>query len=289
MNKTRILLVSFAIALLVFVATFSGIRTLFLDAQAYPFITLRGEVVYLFGEGVYRHMGEVMAYMGAAQDLVTLFIAVPLLLLGALVYDPQSPGKMVLFTGAVAYIALTYTLYLFMATYNQLFIIYVLLAGISLNLFIYLFHKLKTLAKTTPINEKEATFAGLSVMGIASVMGLLWLSLIAPSIIDSSQIPRPLDHYTTLVVQGADLAFFLPWVFLSGYLGFKKTRHGYLFMNMVLVFLSLLMLALSAKIVAGMLLGEPGMPAIVLLPLFMLTALTHVIWFMRSTPKENHG
>lgn len=289
MNKTHLRLVALSIALLALLTTILGIRTLFVDSAIFPYITYRGEVVYLFGSGIYRHMGETMAHMGAAQDLVTLLIAIPMLILGAFIHDPENPRRMVFFTGVVAYFAVTYTLYLFMATYSQVFIVYVLLAGLSVNLLIYQLIKLYTLKDHGPINDSEATSGGIAVMAIASLMGLLWLSVIAPSIMESANTPDPLDHYTTLVVQGADLAFFLPWVFISGVQGFKKHKQGYLYMNVVLVFLSILMLALSAKIVAGMVLGTPGMPAIVILPLFMVVSIFHVIWYMKDSPNENHG
>ncbi len=289
MSKSFLLYTILIIALLTLIASFSGAMTFLGDAEAYPVITYRGEVVNLFGVGVYKHMGEVMAHQGAAQDLVTLFVALPLLLVAAFKYDRASVKPSVFLTGVVAYIAVTYTLYLFMATYNQLFVVYAMLAGASVNLLFYLLYGLFTMQVDRAIPKKHlASSGGFTLMGIATLMGLLWLSVIVPSIMDPAVTPEPLDHYTTLVVQGADLAFFLPWVFLSGYKAVKMDTKGYLFMNVSMVFVSLLMLALSSKIIVAMVMGESGVPAIIILPLFMALALLHVLWFMVS-PLKNHG
>jgi hypothetical protein len=48
---------------------------------------------------------------------------------------------------------------------------------------------------------------------------------------------------------------------------------GYLLAPIYLGFLSLLMTALSAKVLAMALLGQPVMPAIVIIPLFNITAI----------------
>lgn len=289
MSKPFLLYTVAVIAILGIVASFLGAMTFLSDSGAYPFITYRGEIVYLFGVGVYRHMGEIMAYQGAAQDLVTLFVALPLLIIAAVRYDRFNLKSTVFLTGVVIYIAVTYTLYLFMATYSPLFIVYVLLAGMTLNLSVYLLYGLST-ANTDKIvvSRKLALFGGGALMGIASIMGLLWLSVILPSVMEPSTIPAPLDHYTTLVVQGADLAFFLPWVFLSGYKAFRMNEKGFVFMNVAMVFISLLMLALSAKIIVAMIMGESGLPAIIILPFFTVIAFFHVGWFMH-TPLKNHG
>ncbi|MEX2444694.1 MAG: hypothetical protein WD492_13890 [Alkalispirochaeta sp.] len=44
--------------------------------------TFRGTEVTLYGRGIYRHMSADVAIQGIAQDVVTVAIAVPLLLLG---------------------------------------------------------------------------------------------------------------------------------------------------------------------------------------------------------------
>jgi len=46
---------------------------------------------------------------------------------------------------------------------------------------------------------------------------MLWLNVVLPPIIDGRLYPEGLAHFTTMVVQGFDLALFLPPSLLAGY------------------------------------------------------------------------
>src|SRR5215210_7394774 len=50
----------------------------------YEFKSIRGRTVTIYGKGLYRHMSAEVAPQGIAQDYVTLFIAVPLLVIAFL-------------------------------------------------------------------------------------------------------------------------------------------------------------------------------------------------------------
>ena len=59
----------------------------------YSYTSIRGETIPIYGKGIYKHMSADVAIQGIAQDVVTLFIAIPVLILaliGALMGSHRS-------------------------------------------------------------------------------------------------------------------------------------------------------------------------------------------------------
>ena len=238
-----------------------------------PYESVRGETVLLHGEGPYRHMSREVALQGIAQDAVTLFIACPLLLVSLLFARKGSLRARYLLSGTLAYFLVTYLFYLVMGMYNELFLAYAALTGISFFALAFTLASFDMSALTGVFRpgapRKTASFF---LIFNASVIALLWLSVVLPPLLDGSVYPRALEHYTTLPVQGLDLGLFLPLSFYSGLLFARKDPRGYLFAPVYLIFLSVLMTALTAKVIAMEMNGYPAGPAMVVIPLFMLAS-----------------
>jgi hypothetical protein len=103
-------------------------------------------------------------------------------------------------------------------------------------------------------------------------IAFLWLSIVVPPLLDGTIYPSGLGYFTTLVVQGLDLSLLLPMSIIIGVLLIKKNSYGYLFGPIYLVFLSILMAALVAKIIAIGLTGGTIFPAVIIIPLTMIIA-----------------
>ena len=235
--------------------------------------TVRGDTVRIYGEGLYQHMSSDVAIQGIAQDYITLFVAAPLLLLSLYFARKGSfKGRLVL-SGVLFYFLLTYLFYLTMAMFNAFFLGYVVLLSssffaVTLSLLSFNLNKL-----VTYFNPKiPVKLLGGFLIFNAILIGLLWLSVVLPSLLSGTN-PVDLDHYTTLIVQGLDLALFLPISFLSGFFFIKRKAIGYLCAPVYLVFLSILMTALSAKILGMTLVGVNAFPAIVIIPVINVTTL----------------
>jgi hypothetical protein len=236
-------------------------------------------------------MSEDVAPQGIAQDYVTLFIGVPLLVGALLLARKGSLRGRVLLTGIVAYFLVTYLFYLVMGMYNALFLLYVFLLSLSFFTF---------LICITSINVRELvshfrtqlptnTLGGFLVFA-AGAIALLWLSIVVPPLLDGSIIPLQVEHYTTLIVQGLDLAILLPAAAISGRLLILKHPLGYLWAPVYLVFLSLLMTALTAKVLAMKMLGQDVVPVIFIIPTFNLLAIscaTVALRNIRELPLDN--
>jgi len=271
-KKTTTILIIFII-IFTLIATLSGILTNNGRGE-YEFQSIHGKTITIYGKGLYQNMSADVAIQGIAQDYVTLILAIPFLIF-ALYHSRKGilKSKFIL-AGVLNYIFLTYLFYMNMAMYNGLFLIYIAITGLS-------FFALVLTLISININELQISIAkkftvrfigGFLIFNAISV-GIMWLGVIVPPLLDHTIVPIAVEHYTTLTVQAFDLSLFLPISFVAGYLLIKKNKYGILIAPVYLVFLSFLMLALIAKIMAMAIAGVNVFPAIIIIPCIALTAI----------------
>lgn len=265
-HKKTINILVLLIAIVAIITTTFGIFSNHGNSQ-YEYRSIRGKNITIYGKGIYQHMSADVAIQGIAQDYVTLFIGIPILLV-ALYFARKGSirGRFVL-SGTVGYFLLTYLFYTAMAMYNVMFLAYVFLLSTSfftfiLTLFSFDIAKIKDLFRS----EKLPRFAGFFLVINGAIVALLWLSIVLPPLLDGSIFPKELQHYTTLIVQGFDLGLFLPMAFVSGILALKKNPYGYLFTTIYVIFLSLLMTALTSKILFMANAGANVIPVVFIMP-----------------------
>lgn len=216
-------------------------------------------------------MSADVAVQGIAQDYITLTVAIPLLLISLFYAAKGSLKGRFILAGVLNYFLITYLFYLEMAMYNQLFLVYVLLLSASFFAFLLVLFSFELsglpscFKRTTPVR-----FVGGFLIFNSVMIALLWLGVVVPPLLDGTVVPEAVAHYTTLTVQGLDLALFLPACFIAGYLLIKKERTGYLLATVTVVFLSLLMTALCAKIAAMAHTGVNVVPAVFVIPTITL-------------------
>jgi hypothetical protein len=240
----------------------------------YEYQSIRGIIVPIYGNGIYKDMSSDLAVQGIAQDYVTLFIAMPMLLLSMFFSLKGSIRARFLLAGTLNYFLVTYLFYLEIAMYNFMFLAYVAILGTSF--FAFLLTLLSFDIEAIPemfSNQIPFKLTGGFLIFNSIIIGLLWLSVVVPPLIKGTIIPIEVQHYTTLTVQGLDLGLFLPISFVSGFLMLKKDKFGYLAATVMLVFLPLLMTALVAKLIAMSSTGVSVVPAIFIIPAILLTAL----------------
>ncbi|KAB7729287.1 hypothetical protein F5984_16790 [Rudanella paleaurantiibacter] len=269
------------VALMAIIATSAGI---FSDEGGgpYPYTSIRGNVVTIYGKGLYKDMSAEVAPQGIAQDYITLFLAVPLLLFSLLLARKGSLRGRYLLAGTLGYFLVTYLFYTAMGMYNSLFIGYVILLGLSFYAFLitllsFEVHQLPTaFSPSTPL---KATGGFLILNSVA--IGLLWLSVVLPPLLNGTIVPVQVEHYTTLIVQGFDLGLLLPAGFITAVLFIRKKQLGYLLCPVYFVFLSILMTALTAKVVAMALLGYSVIPVIFIIPTFNVITIICTITILK--------
>lgn len=287
-NKKIISILVILIAVLAVIATLAGIYSTG-GSGVYEYKSIRGQTVTIYGEGLYQHMSADVAIQGIAQDYVTLFIALPFLLFVLYRFRIQSLTGKYLLAGVLNYIFLTYLFYMNMAMFNSMFLVYVALTGLSFFALVLTLLTVETGQLTKIFNEKTPVkFIGGFLIFNAVIIALLWLGIVVPPLMDKTIVPVAVEHYTTLNVQAFDLSLFLPISFVAGLLLIRKSKFGYLIAPVYLVFLSFLMLALIAKLIAMAMEGVNVIPAIFFIPSIALVAIVCSIILLRNIKPQNY-
>jgi hypothetical protein len=275
-------------ALIIVIILLSGIATavgIFSSGGtgSFNYESIRGETVTIYGKGLYKHMSADVAIQGIAQDVVTLFIGIPLLIIALFIYRKGSVKGHFLLTGIVGYFFVTYLFYTAMGMYNELFLVYVTLLGLT---FFALFNLLISFNLNTVSDyfsdKAPAKFTGGFMIFNSVAIALMWLGRVVPPLLDGSIYPVDLQHYTTMIVQGFDLSLLLPVSFVAGWLLFKKKPMGFLTGVPYIIFLSLLMTSLTAKIIAMGINGVNIIPAVFIIPAINLVTILCAVLMVKN-------
>ncbi|GAA0182709.1 hypothetical protein SH2C18_50390 [Clostridium sediminicola] len=268
-SKKTISILVFGIAVLAFIATVKGIFSSG-GGGSFEFQSIHGQTVLIYGKGLYKNMSAASAPDGIAQDVVTLTLAIPMLLISLYYWIKGSLKGKLFLAGTLMYFLFTYLLYMVLTMYNEYFLVYVALTSLCFFAFILIMTSFDVDKIYLRFSKKLPTnIIGGFLIFIAIVVGLNWLNLILTPLMDGSFVPETLEHYTTMPVQGFDLAFMLPTAFIAGVSLLKKKPFAYLIAPVFTVFLVIMMTALSAKMLGQLLRGTEGaLPVMFVFALF---------------------
>ena len=194
----------------------------------FTFTTIYGNEVEIYGQGIYQHDSTFVATLSKGTDIVTLFVSVPLLLIGYWSYRRGSLRGSVFLIGILLYFLYVGVTYTFSLIFNSLFLVHAALFSTSL---------FATIIALTTIDVQDLASKVTSAMphrGIAILLfvaGLgtlfLWLSeLIGPLM--AGQAPANLGPYTTMFTHGFDSAVITPATVITGIYLLKRKPVGYL-------------------------------------------------------------
>ncbi|MGE5797398.1 MAG: hypothetical protein ACM34N_11480 [Ignavibacteria bacterium] len=230
----NIILFSFPLLVLVCIAAFFGV---------------------FFSEHIYSREVIEYAVQGIGQDLVTLFIVVPVFTVSMLYAYKKNIIGILLWGGSLFYFAYTYLVYSFGLHFNQLFLVYCAILGVSFYGFLYflIFYK-----ETINIKMKLRLTISVYLLLIASLFYLIWLQDILPSIIMNT-IPRTVAEYNIITnpIYVVDIALCLPFLIIIAILIIRERSLGYFLAPAALLFTFLLSLAVIGMIIAMAIKGIP--------------------------------
>jgi hypothetical protein len=253
-GSTIPVILSFLIATLAIIAAGLGVFWKG-EGQKYEFLTLRGETVMIQGRGLYQYDTVSLAAQAIAQDIVTLLVGIPLLVVSTILFRNGSLRDRLFLSGTLAYFLYTYASYTFGVAYNILFLVYVSLFSLSLFAFIFALMEIDipTLPKHFSSSFPRRTIATFLFI-VGGLLLLDWLGLIVLALL-SNQPPATLELYTIPIIQALDLGLVVPLAFLSGILLWKKSAWGYLLSSIVLIKFATVALAVSAMVINVILAG----------------------------------
>ena len=227
-HDTIILLLSVPLAILTAIASYAGI----------------------FVESTYARETTLYASQGIGQDIVNLFIVVPILLISSFYASRKSKPGLLVWSGAIFYLAYSYTIYSFGLHFNQLFILYCAILGLSFYSFVYFIlsaHKVNTAELFSDKISTRST--GVFLIVIAVLFYFIWLSELIPSI-NQNVTPKSVIESGLLInpVHVLDLAICLPALLLTGIALIKKRSIGFLLAPAMLIFCIFMAIAIAAMV-----------------------------------------
>lgn len=234
-------------------------------------VGLHGQAVKIYGKGLYQNDSVTAAAQAIPQDIVTMVIGIPLLLISLFLARKGLLKGRLLLAGTLAYFTYTYVSYTFILMYNQLFIMDVLLMSASLYAFILTMMSFDVQVLSKCFSEKlPVKYLGISTIFFISAIGLMWLKMILQPLFGGT-FPAELEHYNTLVIQAMDLGIVLPAGILSGILIIKRKPFGYLLSSVITIKAITMVSAMTAMTIGQILAGiEVSVIMCILVPVFNL-------------------
>jgi hypothetical protein len=212
------------------------------------FTTARGVTAELWGQGFYKYDTPIGASGFMASDVVTLFLAIPILLISFVMYRRGSLKGGFLLTGAFSYFLYCYTSMGFGAAYNNLFLAYILI--FSGSLFGLILSLLSFDVKTLPSKfGADLPRKGIGIFLIVSgvILSLIWLVLTIVPALFANQAPFEATYYTTFITGIVDMGIVAPALIIAGVLIRRNIPAGYLLSATMLTFTCIL----GANLTAG--------------------------------------
>ena len=228
------------------------------------------------------------------NDLVTLFVAVPMMLL-ALRYALGGTGRaQLIWMGTLWYMIYNYIFYLYGAVFNVFFLVYAALFTLSIATLILILINIEVQSivqqfqARTPVKWISGFMLFFSVL-----LGGIWVAL-SLSFIFTGQVPQAIIQtgHPTGVVFATDLSLLIPAMVLSAILLWKRQPWGYILSSIVLIKavtygLALIVMSAFAYIETGA--GDPMIPLWAFLSLGCLISCVFLLGNMKSAVKEIGG
>lgn len=203
-----------------------------------------------FGPDTYARDAESIAAQGAGQDLVDLFLVVPLLLISLFFMLRENRIAMLIYAGTVSYILYSFVIYALGIHFNSLFLLYCLTLGLSLYAFILILIELNSREVESwfgPKLPKKTT--GVYLILVSVLFYIFWLKDVVPPLLENT-IPKSVSDYRLLVnpVHVIDISIALPGLIIAAVLLMKKRRLGIILALISLVYVMIMAIALVGMV-----------------------------------------
>jgi len=206
------------------------------DGQPYEFETLRGELVSIYGKGLYRYDSSFKAPIFRGTDAVLLFLGIPFFIFSLIQANRGSLRGRLLLTGSLAIFLYASISMCFGAAYNPFFLLYILEFSASLFALIILINSFNLHSLSASINEKLPFKRIAFFLFFAALSPLVWL-MSHVNVLLNGGIPDGLASYTTDITTALDIGVILPTVVLAGVLMLKRKPFGIVLSSLLLVLL----------------------------------------------------
>ncbi len=238
----------------------------------------------VFVDGLYRDTPNLVA-QAKGQDAFTLFVALPTVMISALLAWRGSPRARLIWLGGLVYTVYTYVGYAFAVRFNSLFLVYVALLGCST------YALIGGLVTTDWVEIKAMFMERTPVKAISLFFGvitalfyLLWLSEAVPASL-TGMPPQSLvaAGTPTNFVQVLDMAWLLPATAMAAVNLWRKRSSGYVLAGVLLTHFVLLTSAILSMIVFMVREGQPVvLPQVVIYSMLFAVSIGMEILYLKN-------
>jgi hypothetical protein len=235
----------------------------------------------IFIESTYAKETAIYSAQGIGQDIVNLFIVVPILIIAAFFAFRKSKLGLLIWSGAISYLVYSYTIYCFGLHFNNLFVIYCMILGLSFYSLVYFVISSLQENVSDWFSEKISTKStGIFLIIITVLFYIIWLSEIIPAIM-TNVTPKSIIESGLLInpVHVLDLAICLPALFITGIALIKKRKVGFLLAPTLLIFCIFMSIAIAAMVLVMKLKGLESNLA--LFSVFVLITFISLLFLIR--------
>jgi hypothetical protein len=204
------------------------------------------------------------AAQGIAQDVITLFVTVPVMVIAFMFALRGSMRARLVWLGMLGYILYSYVMYAFSVRFNNLFLVYVAVLGLAIYSFVGTIattdkEAVKDLVSTNQVDAgKFKRRTAIILFVIAALFYMLWLSELIPALFGGYTPQSVIDNgLPTNAVHVLDMAWLLPGLIITGIMLLKDKPLGYVLPPVFFGYAAMLGLAIMAMAVMQVLEGYP--------------------------------
>jgi hypothetical protein len=234
--------------------------------------------------GLYRD-APTWVSQARGQDLVTLLVGAPLLVVGLIGARRGSVRCLLLWLGAVGYMAYAYATYAFATHFNPLFLVYVLNFGLAVYALVFGLIRLDAGRLRSAFSPHAPTrlVAG-ALIGMGLLTAVLWLGPDLLAVI-AGRVPSDVIEAGLLTnpIHVLDLGLVLPAAVLTGVLLARRRPWGFVLGAYFLVKFTTLGLAIMSMSVFMVADGQSlSVPLVVVFAVWTVVSAVLAWWFLSS-------
>ena len=242
----------------------------------------------IFFEKTYFRETESWAVQAIGLDYANLAVVI-LLLVSTYYVSKNSLRAYLVWLGAYIYLIYAFAIYAFSVHFNFLFLIYIIILGVSFYTLVGGLTAVDTTNLSTSfLSNTKSKIVSALLMIIGILFGLLWLSEIVPSIL-SNKIPSSLVETGLWVnpVHVLDLALILPGMIITSVMLWRRNMLGFLMAVPLMVFSVTMGAGIISMFIISAIKGMPSsLPAGMIIGLIMLLSVYFSYLFLREVKEH---
>lgn len=227
---------------------------------------------------VYVNETRNWAMQAKGQDIGNLLAVISLLSSGFL-YARGSFKAALIWVGTLLYLVYAFIIYGLAVHFNNLFIAYVAILGLSSYAIIFNIQHIRQIQVNYPDARK---LAGYTLIALGVLFGCLWLSEIIPALLQG-KVPQGIIDAGLGVnpVHVLDLSIVIPGFMITGFQILKRKTNGYFYAAPWLTFSALMGSSIVATLVLGAVGGQSTIPPMVFVSAVVIVSLLTLWRYLR--------